>query len=159
MPDVRPYRDDDAESCRALLETVLPAYGLKVDFDGTDRDLMDVRATYVKPGGAFWVIEDHDGSIAGMGGLERKGEHGEIGEVRKMYFLPELRGQGLGRAMLDRMTAFARENGIRTLTLETASVLKEAIRLYERYGFTPDPSLLRTKRCDLAYRLDLPPAT
>lgn len=153
-PRIRPFRAEDAAACRAILAEVLPAYGLKVDFDGTDRDLHDVEGTYLRPGGAFWVVERADGGgIAGMGGLERVSP--ERGEVRKMYFLPELRGRGLGRRMLDLMAAFARANGIREITLETATVLKEAIRLYERYGFRPDPTLLHTTRCDVAYRLEI----
>ena len=151
-PVVRPYEPRDAEGVKSLVEAVLPEYGLQVDFSGADADLVDVPAHYEKSGGAFWVIEDA-GRLVGMGGLRRPEPH--TGEVRKMYFLPELRGRGLGRAMLDRMVSFARENGIKTLTLETASVLKEAVRLYERFGFTPDASLLRTHRCDAAYRLDL----
>lgn len=151
-PVVRLYEPRDAEGVKSLVAAVLPEYGLKVDFAGADADLVDVPAHYEKTGGAFWVIEDA-GRLIGMGGLRRP--EPLIGEVRKMYFLPELRGRGLGRALLDRMATFAREQGIRTLTLETASVLKEAVRLYENFGFTPDLSLLRTKRCDTAYRFDL----
>ena len=149
-PVVRRYKPRDADGVRALVEAVLPAYGLKVDFSGADSDLTDVPAHYRD--GAFWVIEE-SGRLVGMGGLRRP--EPAIGEVRKMYFLPEIRGRGLGRAMLERMVEFSRENGIRSLTLETASVLTEAVRLYERFGFTKDASLLRTKRCDAAYRLDL----
>lgn len=152
-PTIRLYEPRDAGGVRRLVEAVLPAYGLTVDFEGADADLADVPAHYGDAGGVFWVIESDDGRLVGMGGLRRP--ESAVGEVRKMYFLPELRGKGFGRALLERMTAFARENGIRTLTLETASELQEAIRLYERFGFRPDPSLLRTKRCDMAYRFDL----
>jgi hypothetical protein len=41
---------------------------------------------------------------------------------------------------------------------ETASVLREAVALYERYGFRRyEPGHLAA-RCDAAYYLDLPPA-
>lgn len=152
MPVIRRWEAKDAAACRAILEAVLPAYGLKVDFEKTDRDLTDVEGTYLAKGGMFWVVEDA-GRVVGMGGVEKKSP--EVGEVRKMYFLPELRGKGFGRKLLDEIQAFARASGIKTLTLETASVLKEAIALYEKYGFRPDVSLLKTKRCDTAYRLEL----
>lgn len=150
MPEIRRFRPEDGGACRALVEAVLPAYGLKVDFSAADADLVDVPKSY--EGGAFWVIEE-DGRLVGMGGVRRLAK--DRAEVRKMYFLPEIRGKGLGRAMLDAIVAFCRENGIRTLTLETASPLKEAVRLYERYGFKRDDSLLETRRCDQAWRLDL----
>lgn len=152
MPALRRWEPKDGAACRAILEAVLPAYGLEVDFEKTDRDLLDVEGTYFAKGGMFWVVEDGD-RVLGMGGVERKAP--EVGEVRKMYFLPELRGKGFGRKFLDEIAAFARANGMKTLTLETASVLKEAIALYEKYGFRADVSLLKTKRCDTAYRLDL----
>lgn len=155
MPRIRPYRAEDAEACRALLAAVLPEYGLKVDFEKTDSDLHDVEGVYLRKGGAFWVIESDDGaSLLGMGGVERTAP--DTGEVRKMYFRKELRGQGFGRRMLDLIVEFARANGVRRLTLETATVLAEAVRLYERYGFVRDPSLLHTCRCDVAYRYDIP---
>ncbi len=154
-PRIRPYAAGDAGPCRRILEVVLPAFGLNVDFEGTDRDLLDVDASYLAGGGAFWVVEaPGSGRVIGMGGLHRVAP--DTGEVRKMYFLPELRGRGFGRKLLDTAVGFARERGIRTLTLETASVLGDAIRLYERYGFTSAPELLRTKRCNLAYRYDVP---
>ncbi len=150
MPELRPFRPADAEACRELVAEVLPPYGLKVDFDGADADLVDIPKSYA--GGAFFVIED-GAHLVGMGGVRRLSA--DRGEVRKMYFLPEIRNQGYGRKMLDAIVAFCRANGIKTLTLETASALKEAIRLYERYGFRRDDSLLETERCDQAWRLDL----
>ena len=39
--------------------------------------------------------------------------------------------------------------------LPIASALKEAVRLYERFGFVKDNSLLHTNRCDLAYRYEI----
>ena len=150
MPEIRRFRAEDGAACRALVEAVLPAYGLKVDFNGADSDLVDVAKSY--DGGAFFVIEEK-GALVGMGGARRLSP--TRAEVRKMYFLPEIRGQGFGRKMLDEIVAFCRKEGIRTLTLETASPLEEAVRLYERYGFKRDDSLLETKRCDQAWRLDL----
>ena len=72
-----------------------------------------------------------------------------------MYLLRDHRGRGLGKRLLDHALANARQLGFKTVILETASVLKEAITLYERHGFTPyHPDHLST-RCDQAYRLIL----
>ena len=72
-----------------------------------------------------------------------------------MYLHRAYRGKGLGRRLLEDALARARQAGFRRITLETASVLKEAIRLYERYGFKPFRPDHLSCRCDQAYVLEL----
>ncbi len=57
--------------------------------------------------------------------------------------------------MLEDALAKAKQLGFARITLETASVLKEAIRLYESYGFKPFQPNHLSCRCDQAYMLDL----
>jgi putative acetyltransferase len=74
-----------------------------------------------------------------------------------MYLHRGTRGQGWGKRLLDHAIAEARRLGYRRVILETATVLKEAVAMYERYGFKPfamDPSH-KTARCDVAYELML----
>jgi len=73
-----------------------------------------------------------------------------------MYLHRDYRGQGLGKGLLDNALADARRLGFASVVLETASVLKEAIALYESYGFTPYQPDHLAPRCDQAYILDLP---
>ncbi len=133
--------------------TVLDEYGLKPDPDGTDADLDDIEQSYYARGGAFCVLEEEDGSIVGAYGLYPLQNH--TCELRKMYLRRTHRGRGLGRRLLEDALASARELGFTTVTLETASVLKEAIALYKRYGFVPCPSDHLAARCDQAYVLEL----
>jgi putative acetyltransferase len=90
----------------------------------------------VREGVAFFVIR-YDGLPAGCGGIKLVGM--EYGEVKRMYVRPQFRGQGLGRLMLDHLAAYSRERGINVLRLETGVHQKEAISLYERYGFQRIP--------------------
>jgi len=55
--------------------------------------------------------------------------------VKRMYLLSAYRGRGIGLALLEKAVRFAREQGYRRLQLETVAGLKQALRLYERYGF------------------------
>ena len=55
-PRIRLFEPRDAEGVKRLVEEVLPAYGLTVDFTGADADLADVLASYA--GGVFFVIEE-----------------------------------------------------------------------------------------------------
>jgi putative acetyltransferase len=72
-----------------------------------------------------------------------------------MYLRRDYRAKGLGRQLLEHALAEARRLGFGTITLETASVLKEAIRLYECYGFKPYVPTHLSCRCDQAYTLEL----
>lgn len=58
-----------------------------------------------------------------------------ICELQKMYFLPELRGQGVAWELAQRALTFAREQGFRQCYLETTATLDRAIALYEKLGF------------------------
>jgi putative acetyltransferase len=53
-----------------------------------------------------------------------------------MYVEPDYRGKGVGRAVLARLEAAARELGVERLVLETGVYQEAAIALYRRAGFT-----------------------
>ena len=149
---LRPATDEDSASVRGILSKVLIEYGLEPDFENTDKDLFEVATVYEKGGGVFYVIEgDHD-IVLGMGGLMKVNET-EI-ELRKMYFLPELRGQGLGREFLGFLIQESKKRGFARVVLETNSVLKEAIGLYKSFGFIESKGI-HADRCDSAFYLDL----
>jgi putative acetyltransferase len=85
---------------------------------------------------AFFVTR-HDGAAAGCGGVQLFGR--EYAEIKRMYVRPQFRGRGLGRLMLEHLTAHVRQHGIRLLRLETGIHQYEAIALYERTGFRRIP--------------------
>jgi len=152
-PRLRPAANADCEPVRNLVFTVLGEYGLKPDPGCTDADLDDIEQSYLARGGVFYVLQEQDGSIVGSYGLYPT-EPG-VCELRKMYLHRDYRGRGLGRHLLEDALARARQAGFRRVTLETASVLKEAIRLYETYGFKPFQADHLSCRCDQAYVLEL----
>lgn len=86
----------------------------------------------LREGVVFFVIRQ-DGVPAGCGGVQLFGS--EYGELKRMYVRPALRGSGLGKLMLEHLEAYAREQGIPLLRLETGIHQREAIGLYERMGF------------------------
>jgi len=53
-----------------------------------------------------------------------------------MYVAPEVRGLGVGRALLLALEAEARGLGLRRVVLETGVRQARALALYERHGFS-----------------------
>ncbi len=150
---IRPAKAADAEGARFVVFPILESYALEPEADGADADLYDLEGAYLKAGGAFWVVEDDRGEIVGTCGLKPMA-NGSI-ELRKMYLMPHARGQGLGKKLLKTAIAKAKALGFKRLELETASQLREAIALYESFGFVRREGGVETSRCDQAYQLDL----
>jgi GNAT superfamily N-acetyltransferase len=86
------------------------------------------------PDGAFLVAE-LDGRAVGCGGVCRY--DAQIAELRRMYVAADARGNGISRALLDRLEDAARSLGYRALRLETGNRQPEAIGLYQSAGFEP----------------------
>jgi len=147
---IRSACNSDSGDVRELVFDILRAYGLQPDPAKTDRDLDDVESSYHNAGGYFAVLEDKHGELIGTYGLARTGDR-EC-ELRKMYLTAAHRGKGLGQMLLEDALRQAERLGFSVVTLETASVLKEAIALYRKYGFEPYASSHLSARCDKAYR-------
>jgi putative acetyltransferase len=141
---IRDYRPGDEEAVFEIVEQVLAEYGLTTNPAETDADLDDIHDSYIAGGGTFKILEE-DGRIIGSYGLYPTTPRSC--ELRKMYLLPEFRGQGLGRRMLEDALGRARRLGFEEMTLETNSRLREAISLYRCYGFAKYTPEHMSDRC------------
>ncbi|MBN2315882.1 MAG: GNAT family N-acetyltransferase [Sedimentisphaerales bacterium] len=152
-PKLRLANNADRENITRLVFNVLKEYDLKPAPSSTDADLKDIKSSYFERGGTFLVLEAKDGSIVGAYGLYPM--ENQTCELRKMYLHKASRGQGLGKFLLEDALSRAKQLGFETMTLETASVLKEAIGLYKSYGFVEYRPDHMSDRCDQAYVLIL----
>lgn len=146
---VRDWQPGDRIPAAEVIRSVLAEYGLGWELDGADQDVLNVETAYFNTGGEFWVIEQ-SAQIVGTGAyypIER-GENAV--EIRKMYLLPVARGQGLGRFLLEQLEAAIAARGFDQIWIETASVLQEAVKLYETNGYQPATGV-ETARCDRVY--------
>lgn len=150
---LRSATNKDRAAIESLVFGVLAEYGLAPDPQSTDADLQNIEREYIAKGGSFDVLTAEDGEIVGTVGLYATSP--EVCEIRKMYLASHARGKGLGQSLLRHALTKAKELNFSKIELETASVLKEAITLYERYGFRQyQPSHL-SSRCDSAYYLNI----
>jgi putative acetyltransferase len=84
------------------------------------------------PGFSF-VIAWVDGCAVGCGAL-RPLETG-VGEVKRMFVLPEFRGRGVARRILEALESRACDLGYTSVWLETGIGQPEAISLYKSAGY------------------------
>jgi len=74
------------------------------------------------------------GAAVGCGALKLHVDT-HIAEIKRMWVAADVRGLGLGRRLLERLSAEAASRGMLVLRLETNRSLSEAKRLYQRAGF------------------------
>ncbi len=78
-----------------------------------------------------------DGKLMGCGGFRVVGR--DYTEIKRIFVDPSARGLGLAKALLNRLESESRSLGILEMKLETGISQPEAIRLFERCGYTQCP--------------------
>lgn len=137
---IRCATPEDAEAvlahCRIVgAETDNLSYGAEGLAIAPEAFAASLGRTAENPRSLFLVAED-GGKIVGTANLsgspkERLRHRAEVGiAVQQAWW-----GQGLGRALMERLLAFAREAGFRIVYLEVRSDSERAIALYEHLGF------------------------
>ncbi|WP_412841370.1 GNAT family N-acetyltransferase, partial [Aeromonas dhakensis] len=142
---IRPITPADNPAIAAVVRAVSAEYGLTADkgYGVADPNLDFLHETYLGERSRYWVIQGPDGTILGGGGIAPlAGEEGQVCELQKMYFMPSLRGLGLGRRLVLQALDEARALGYQRCYLETTAVLREATALYESLGFEHLPGPL-----------------
>ena len=151
--NLRSANNNDIKEVTKLIFDILEEYGLKTDPIKTDSDIQDIETNYINRNGSFDLLLDESGKIIATIGIYNIDNN--ICELRKMYLLKSERGKGFGKKLLDYAIEKAKSLGYKKIILETASALKEAIGLYEKYGFTRYHPEHLSGRCDQAYFLDI----
>lgn len=146
---IRDWEQSDRAVAAEIIGSVLAEYGLGWEPGGADRDVLEVENFYQSAGGEFWVIS-HQGQLVGTGGYYPVSRGEKAVEIRKMYLLPTVRGQGLGKFLLQELEQAIAARNFQRIWIETASVLVEAIKLYESSGYQPAEGV-ETARCDRVY--------
>jgi putative acetyltransferase len=146
---IRPWEERDRIPAAEVIRSVLSEYGLGWEPDGADRDVLQVEECYLATGGEFWIIE-YQNQVVGTGAYYPVTRGEKAVEIRKMYLLPSVRGVGLGKYLLQQLEDAIARRGFQQIWIETASVLAEAVKLYENNGYQPATGV-ETTRCDRVY--------
>ncbi len=137
---IRPIEPKDNEAVKHIILAILESYGcIGPGFASSDPEIEDMFTTYALPDARYWVLENSgSGQVIGGGGFSRlKGTSVEEGicELQKLYFLPQARGYGFGKKMLQFCIEEAKNLGYQEMYLETIPEMLEAIAMYQKFGF------------------------
>jgi GNAT superfamily N-acetyltransferase len=113
-----------------MVAEMIPLYG---PIDGPQAPSA-TAADFSPPRGSFVVLYDGGAPIAG-GGI--KGLDHEACEIKRMYVVPERRGQGIARVLLGALEDEAQRLGYTVARLDTGPKQPGAQKLYETAGYTP----------------------
>ncbi|ARP71768.1 N-acetyltransferase [Streptomyces pluripotens] len=137
--NIRRVRFDHPDAVK-LNDEVQAEYHLRYG-DGGDATPLDV-SDFDPPQGAYLIAYDeHDHPVAtgGWRSQDQSGEGTEDGdaELKRMFVIDRMRGQGLARRMLAALEEDARAAGRLRMVLETGTKQPEAIALYTSSGYEP----------------------
>ena len=155
---IRPIQAGDDAAVATIIRSVMPEFGASgCGFAINDPEVDWMHRAYAEPRSAYFVVErrvaeppatndaamhetadenDARWVVEGGGGVAPlTGGDAHTCELRKMYFLPGLRGLGAGAALMAQCLDTARGFGFTQCYLETLTGMDAAMRLYERSGF------------------------
>lgn len=136
---MRPIRPEDNRQVADIIRTVMTEYGaVGPGFSIQDPEVDAMFEAYNSPDSFFLVLEDANARLVGCGGIAPLQDGPpDTCELKKMYFLAEARGKGMGRRLMERLEEEARQRGFQYVYLETIVAMQEANRLYQRLQFQP----------------------
>jgi GNAT superfamily N-acetyltransferase len=123
-----------AELAQAMRDEIAVMYdGLELDGDSMPK----AGPAELSPPGGWFLVGAIDGESVCCGGVKRLDER--TCEIKKMYVVPERRGQGVARALLHALEDSARQLGYAVARLDTGPKQLNARGLYESEGYVEVP--------------------
>ena len=134
--EIRTIQPSDNGPLAEIIRSTLTEFGANhpgtVYYDSATDTLCEL---FTKAKSRYFVAEA-DGQIVGGGGIfPTEGLPAETCELVKMYLLPQARGKGVGRLLMEQCLKQAKESGFRNIYIETMPELKLALKVYEKFGF------------------------
>ena len=133
---IRNIHPNDNKELATIVRDTLAEFGANhpgtVYYDPTTDALYEL---FQKPGSIYYVAELNGELLGGAGIYPSDGLPEETCELVKMYLLPKARGLGLGKTLIEKVLAFAKESGYKNVYIETMPELKQAMKVYEKFGF------------------------
>ncbi|MDP3314202.1 GNAT family N-acetyltransferase [Lutibacter sp.] len=133
---IREIKLEDNPKIAKTIRTILLEFGVpKVGTAYADVILDTLFEAYDIENAVYFVIEKDQKIYGGAGIKQLDNFNGKVCELQKMYFLPEVRGIGLGSKMMNICLQKAKDFGFEQCYLETLPYMVDARKLYNKVGF------------------------
>ena len=133
----------DNKELADLIRTVFREFRIDrpgtVYFDPTTDNLYELFRTQ---GSVYWIAEDNGLMAGGCGIYPTPGLPDGCAELVKFYLLPQWRGKGIGRALMEKCFESSQQLGYSKLYLESLPELSRAVSMYVKSGFRHIPHAL-----------------
>jgi putative acetyltransferase len=140
---IRRIQASDDATVAHIIRTVMPTFGAVGDgFAINDPEVDFMSRAYSEPRCAYFVVELGGSVMGGAGVAPLSGGDAKTCELRKMYFLPALRGLGAGASLMETCLTAARQFHFSACYLETLDGMSAAKKLYEKSGFVRIPEAM-----------------
>jgi putative acetyltransferase len=126
---VLPFRPENQSEVKDLVLAGLAEHWGMLD-PARNPDLDDIEHTYAD---AVFLVAWQKGRVVGTGALVPRTD--DTGEIVRMSVAADVRRQGIGRMILQRLCERARSKGYKRLVLETTETWTEVIEFYKNFGF------------------------
>lgn len=133
---IRKIKKEDNRAIAQLIRSVFDEMGIpKVGTAYEDPYLDLMFEEYNKPKSVYYVVECENEILGCAGIAPLKNGDPKICELQKMYFLPNVRGLGIGAKMMETCLEEAKSFGFESCYIETMPFMHAAQKLYRKSGF------------------------
>ena len=158
-PSIREIRPEDDRALERIITDVMASFGAVGEgYSVMDPETRAMSSTYLQERARYYVVECDGRVVGGAGVAHLTDGPPDVCELRKMYFLPEIRGQGVGNRVLQMCLDAARELGYKTCYLETLTHMDTARAMYAKAGFKPLSAPMGNtghNKCNTWYAMEL----
>lgn len=134
--NIREIKKEDNPFIASIIRQVMTEFGASGEgFSIHDEEVNSMYENYTTPGAKYFVVEDKGKIVGGGGVAPLAGGDKDICELKKMYFLPEVRGKGAGVQIMEKCLDAARSLNYKQCYIETVSQMVAANKLYQKFGF------------------------
>jgi len=155
----RQITQEDNPAIAEIIKVVMTAYGCVGEgYSIEDEEVNSMYEAYSDERSVYYIVQLNGKVVGGAGISQLAGADTTICELKKMYFLPEGRGHGIGRKLIIQLVADAKDLGYQRCYLETVKRMKAANSLYASCGFTESSETVGYTGhggCDTYYTIDL----
>ena len=131
--EIRPQHDADVCEIIKIVGKEFGAIG--EGFGPSDPEVEAMSQHYKNENASLYLIANMHKKVVGGGGIAPFNGSLDICELRKLFLLPESRGLGIGKNILQECIDYAKSKGYKKCYLDTLVNMKSAIALYESFGF------------------------